>query len=190
MILVLTTPRTGSTWLCEHLARKHSVENLDEYFGKHEISLEEQISKLEYLQSNKNTVLKCFPWHLRNTRTNFKRADFLEKNILKLADKIYILIRSSFADQCKSYYLAKSTDIWSGVPQDHQTVEVDTELFNYCVKHLIDGYKQLAEYHNKFNCELVDYDSLDFDFNEKYIRPVTFVNEPKYVDFDVNALFT
>ena len=60
MILVLTTPRTGSTWLCEHLAKKHSVENLDEYFGKHEITLEEQITKLEYLQSNKNTVLKCF----------------------------------------------------------------------------------------------------------------------------------
>ena len=190
MILVLTTPRTGSTWFCEHLAKTHSLENLDEYFGKHEITLDEQNTKLEYIKENKNVVLKCFPWHLRNTRTNFNRASFLEKNVLKLADKIYILIRSDFSAQCNSYYLAKTTNIWSGIPQEHVNVEVDYKLFNYSVKHLIDGYNQLSGYYNTFNCEVVDYDKLLFNCEEKYVRPVTWVNKPKDIDFDVKGLFT
>lgn len=190
MILVLTTPRTGSTWFCEHLANQHSLENLDEYFGEHEITIEEQIAKLEYIKENKNVVLKCFPWHLRNTRTNFTRANFLEKNVLKLADKIYILIRSNFAEQCKSYYLAKSTDIWSGIPQEHTTIEVDYKLFDYSANHLIDGYNQLAEYYKSLNCEVVDYNDLPFNREERYVRPVTWVNKPKDINFDVKSLFT
>ena len=190
MILVLTTPRTGSTWFCEHLAKNHSLENLDEYFGKHEISLEEQITKLEYLQSNKNTVLKCFPWHFKNLRANFPRANFLEKNLLKLADKIYILVRNDFNSQCKSYYLAKSTDVWSGIPQEHIDVTVDNVMYEYYVNHLIDGYMQLAEYYKTFDCEVIDYNSLAFNREERYVRPVTWVNEPKSIDFNVEKLFT
>lgn len=190
MILVLTTPRTGSTWFCEHLANKHSLENLDEYFGKHEFTLEEQLAKLDYIKEHNNVVLKCFPWHLRNTRTNFNRANFLEKNVLKLADKIYILIRSNFSDQCNSYYLAKTTNIWSGVPQEHVNVEINHKLFDYSVNHLIDGYNQLAEYNRTLNCEVVDYDDLTFNREERYVRPVTWLSEPKPIDFDVKRLFT
>jgi len=182
MILVLTTPRTGSTSFCEQLARTHSYENLDEYFDE-ESTVDDQLTKLEYIKQNKNTVIKCFPWHLNHSL-------FLEKNVITLAEKIYILIRSNFADQCKSYYLAKSTDIWSGAPQQHQTVYVDDELFNFCVKRLISGYNQLEKYYRIVDSELVDYNELSFEIGRKYIRPVTFINEPKYVDFDVKALFT
>lgn len=93
MILLLTTPRTGSTRFCIHLAKTYSIDNLDEYFGDQELTLESQVEKLEYIKSNPNVILKCFPWHFKNVRTNFVRANFLEKNLLKLADKIYILIR-------------------------------------------------------------------------------------------------
>lgn len=190
MILILTTPRTGSTWFCEHLARQHSLENLDEYFGKHEITVEEQIAKLDYIKENKNVVLKCFPWHLRNTRSNFTRANFLEKNVLKLADKIYILIRSDFFAQCKSYYLAKTTNTWNGIPQEHVYIDTDDTLYDYAVNHLIDGYMQLAEYYKTFNCEVIDYDNLAFNREERYVRPVTWVKEPKYIEFDIKKLFT
>ncbi len=190
MILVLTTPRTGSTWFCEHLAREQSLENLDEYFGSHTIGVDEQLAKLEYLKHNKNVVLKCFPWHIKNIRTNFKRVNFLENNLFKLADKIYILVRSNFTDQCKSYYLAKTTNVWSGVPQEHQAITVDQTDVDYCVNHLIDGYTQLAEYNKLFNCELVDYDKLNFDFNTKYVRPITWLTEPVIPSFDVKSLFT
>lgn len=190
MILILTTPRTGSTWFCEYISKLYSLENLDEYFGKHDISLDEQVKKLEYLKSNPNVVLKCFPWHFKNSRTNFPRANFLEKNLLKLADKIYILIRTDFNSQCKSYYLAKSTDIWSGIPQEHQYITINQELYNYSVEHLKDGYLQLAEYNKRYNCEIVEYEKLEFDKDEKYVRPVTWNIEPTYTDFDVKKLFT
>lgn len=189
MILILTTPRTGSTWFCEYLSKQHSLENLDEYFGDHDITLEEQVEKLEYIKENTNVVLKCFPWHLKNSRTNFPRSSFLEKNLLKLADKIYVLIRSDFDAQCKSYYLAKSTGIWSGIPQDHVVINVNNNLYNYSVSHLQDGYMQLADYYKKLNCEIAVYETLLFDKKEKYLRPVTWVPEPKHIQFDVNSLF-
>lgn len=189
MILVLTTPRTGSTWFCDYLSKQHSLENLDEYFGDHDITLEEQVEKLDYIKNNKNVVLKCFPWHLTNTRTNFPRALFLEKTLLKLADKIYILIRSDFNSQCKSYYLAKTTGIWSGVPQEHQIVELDVDLYNYSVLHLQDGYKQLVNYNQQLTCEVVEYESLPLPRNEKYIRPVTWNKEPPIIEFDVKSMF-
>ncbi len=189
MILVLTTPRTGSTWFCEHLAYTYSLENLDEYFGKHEISVDDQVSKLEYLKQNKNVVLKCFPWHFRNTRTNFSRANFLEKSLLKLADKIYILVRNDFNSQCKSYYLAKTSGIWSGVPQEQTNINLDINLYNYSVRHLQDGYKQLAEYNKLYDCEIVEYESLPFPKNEKYVRPVMWDKQPESVEFDIKSLF-
>ena len=151
--------------------------------------MEEQVEKLEYIKENTNVVLKCFPWHLKNTRTNFPRSSFLEKNLLKLADKIYILIRSDFISQCKSYYLAKTTGIWSGVPQEHQLVELDLDLYKYSVFHLQDGYKQLVNYNQQLTCEVVEYESLPLPQNEKYIRPITWNKEPPVIEFDVKSMF-
>jgi LPS sulfotransferase NodH len=189
MILVLTTPRTGSTWFCDHLAKTFSIENLDEYFGDQELTLESQVKKLGYIKSNPNVILKCFPWHFKNSRTNFVRANFLEKNLLKLADKIYILIRTDFNSQCKSYYLAKTTNIWSGLPQNHQHIFLDQAVYDYAVNHLKDGYQQLALYNNMFDCEIVEYEKLQFEKNKKYVRPVTWNIEPNSVEFDVKSLF-
>lgn len=189
MILVLTTPRTGSTWFCDYLSKQHSAENLDEYFGDHDITLEEQVEKLDYIKNKKDVVVKCFPWHLKHTRSNFPRANFLEKSLLNLADKIYILIRSDFNSQCKSYYLAKVTDIWSGEPQKPTEIKLDSKLYDYSVRHLQDGYNQLANYHEFLNCEIVEYESLPFTKKEKYIRPVTWNIEPPVTDFNVKELF-
>jgi hypothetical protein len=109
--------------------------------------------------------------------------------LLKLADKIYILIRADFNSQCKSYYLAKTTNIWSGLPQDHQHLILDQAVYDYAVEHLKDGYQQLALYKNMFDCEIVEYENLQFNKNEKYVRPVTWDIEPNSVDFDVKSLF-
>lgn len=189
MILVLTTPRTGSSWFCKHLAESHDLHNLGEFFGDHTIAVNDQVDKLEYIKANPDVVVKCFPWHLNNTRANFPRAGFLEKNLVKLADKIYILIRSDFSDQCKSYYLANSTGIWSGEPQDPIVVDTDLTLYNYAVSHLQDGYMQLAEYNKRLECEVVDYAQLPLNRQERYVRPVTWNVAPGIVDFDVKSLF-
>lgn len=189
MILVLTTPRTGSTWFCNDIAAKYSYDNLDEYFGDHELTSAQQVEKLEYIIANPNVVLKCFPWHFKNSRNNFVRANFLEKNLLKLADKIYILIRSNFNSQCKSYYLAKTTNVWSGLPQEHQHIILNQHMYDYAADHLKDGYQQLASYAKNFNCEIVEYETLQFEENEKYVRPVTWDVEPKHIEFDVKSLF-
>jgi hypothetical protein len=189
MILVLTTPRTGSTWFCQHLSQMYNLQNLDEYFGDHDITVSTQIDKLDYIKSNRNVVLKCFPWHLNNSRTNFNRANFLEKSLLKLADSTYILIRKDFNSQCKSYYLAKQSDVWSGQPQQHQTITVDHKLYQYCADHLIDGYQQLALLNQRINCTVVEYESLPFPADQRYVRPITWTEQPPTVDFDVTALF-
>ena len=189
MILVLTTPRTGSTWFCKHLSETHSLDNLGEYFGEHIIATEDQVNKLDFIKSNPDVVIKCFPWHLNNSRGTFPRASFLEKTLFKLADKIYILIRSDFTDQCKSYYLANSTGVWSGEPQDPIVVRTDANLYNYAVSHLQDGYMQLADYHKRLQCEVIDYAQLPLNRQERYVRPVTWDVEPSVIDFDIKSIF-
>lgn len=191
MILVLTTPRTGSTWYCEHLARQHSLENLDEYFGEFEYSLSEQNNKLEYISNNKDVVFKCFPWHLKNIRTNFLRAGFLENKLLKLADEIHILTRMDFESQIKSFYIAGLTGVWDGSPQELETIELDKAKFEYCDRHLKNGYWHLSEYYKDLKCKLIDYSELPFntDINKKYIRPVKWSSEPIIKDIQISKLF-
>ena len=191
MILVLTTPRTGSTWYCDYLAKQHSLENLDEYFGEYEYDLSEQNQKLEYLSENSDVVFKCFPWHLKNIRNNFIRAGFLEHNLFKLADEIHILTRNDFHSQIKSFYIAQATGVWDGIPQELETVELDQNKFDYWTWHLKDGYMHLSEYYKKFDCKLMDFSELPFhtDTNKKYVRPIKWSSDPIIQDFNITELF-
>jgi len=187
MILILTTPRTGSTWYCNHLAKQHSLENLDEYLGDFEYTLSQQNQKLEYLTENPDVVLKCFPWHLKNIRDNFIRAGFLENNVLKLADEIHILTRKDFESQIKSFYIAYVSGVWSGIPQEPETLELDQDKFDYCAWHLKDGYEHLSEYYQKLNCKKIDYSELPFysDGSQRYVRPIKWSREPIISDFQI-----
>lgn len=189
MILVLTTPRTGSTWFCNHLAEQYSYNNLDEYFNDPALELEEQIVKLEYVKQHTNSVIKCFPWHIRNIRPLFKRTNLIEKELLKSASKVYILIRSDFNEQCKSYYLAHTTNIWGGEPQPLEEVTLDMQFYNHCINHLRSGYQELASYFKTHDCELVEYEHLPFTSYNRYSRPVRWNIEPPTVDFDPRGLF-
>jgi LPS sulfotransferase NodH len=189
MILVLTTPRTGSTWFCNHVAEQYSYDNLDEYFGDPELDVDRQIQKLEYVKQNNNSVVKCFPWHIRNIRPLFKRANLIEKELIKLSSKIYILIRSDFNEQCKSYYLAHTTNIWSGEPQPVSEIELDLNFYDHCINHLRSGYNELANYYKTLNCELVEYEHLPFTTHKRYSRPIVWSEEPPRIDFDPRDLF-
>lgn len=189
MILVLTTPRTGSSWFCSYLAKQHSFENLNEYFGDPDLTVDQQIEKLEYLKQNPNTVLKCFPWHIRSLRSLFKRANFVEKELLKLSDKTYILIRSNFNEQCKSYYIAKSSNVWDGTPQSHTTINFNKSVYNTDVEHLYKGYIELADFYKKYNCDIVEYENLPFSDTPRYQRPVSWSQQPEENNFDPRSVF-
>lgn len=189
MILVLTTPRTGSTWFCNYIANKYSYENLDEYFGDPALEVEEQLLKLEQVKHKTNSVIKCFPWHIRNVRPLFKRSNLIEKELIKLSSKIYILIRSDFNEQCKSYYVAHTSNVWGGEPQPITEVKLDLDFYNHCVSHLRNGYHELANYYKTYDCELVEYEHLPFTTYKRYSRPVIWNEEPKNINFDPRDLF-
>ena len=191
MILILTTPRTGSTWYCDYLAKQYSLENLDEYLGEYNYTSVQQLEKLEYLTKNPDVVFKCFPWHLKNIRPYFTRAKFLENALLKMPDEIHILTRKDFKKQAISYYVAKSTGVWGGTPQPEETIQLDQKKLNFWINHLKDGYKHLSEYYKKFNCKLVDYSELPFhkDTNKKYVRPIKWSSKPIIEDFNISELF-
>jgi len=193
MILILSTPRTGSTWFTNHIAQKYNLENLNEYFsdnGNTKLDFDTQLNRLEYVKSNKNVVIKCFPWHLTtNTGIAPARFSFLQKNLLRLADRIYILIRNDFNSQCRSFYIASVSGHWGPQPQQHQLLTLDLDLYNKVVTHLQEGYQLLSEYKTITNCEIVEYESLPFLTDQRYAKSVVWDKEPSDVVFDVRSLF-
>ncbi len=189
MILVLTTPRTGSSWFCDYIAKENHCENLGEFFGNPELSIDQQFEKLELVKNNPDVVVKCFPWHIRNVRPMFKRSNIIEKELIKIAKKIYILIRNDFNEQCKSYYLAHTSDMWEGKPMQHEDVRLDKDFYNQCVDHLKSSYYELASYYKNYDCEIVEYEHLPFGKHKRYQRPVVWLEEPTKVNFDPRDLF-
>lgn len=188
MILVLTTPRTGSSWFCNFLSEQHQYNNLGEFFNVASMSANHQTAKLEYLEDNPNSIIKCFPYHLNSSYKQFQTAAFVEKSIFKLADKIYILIRRNFHAQCKSLYVCAVTGYWGSNPQPQRKIPLNRDLFEECTVFLKNNYQNLAEYNKKFNCELVCYEDMLTDEN-RYHNPVIWLDQPDYVEFDVEALF-
>ena len=126
MILVLTTYRTGSTSFCKQLAEQHSYENLDEGFHEGVLDLHKPV--LRHLHRNKNHVVKLMPYHIEKSPIN----NLLDE-LLLLAEKVYVLIRKDFDQQCQSYYICKRLGVdWHDQWEDKVDVTLDKDRWLWC----------------------------------------------------------
>ena len=66
-IILLTSMRTGSTWLCNKIAKEKNLTNLNEYFHDY-VSRTELNNRLETCANEDNWIVKIFPLHLHTKR--------------------------------------------------------------------------------------------------------------------------
>ncbi len=182
MILVLTTYRTGSISFCKQLAEQHSYENLDEGFHEGVLDLHKPV--LRHLHRNKNHVVKLMPYHIEKSPIN----NLLDE-LLSLAEKVYVLIRKDFDQQCRSYYICKRLGVdWHDQWEDKVDVTLDKDRWLWCVNFLHNEYCELQTWKEKIpNCELMFTHQLNQ--KDKYQRPVRWDKAPGFTNIDIEELF-
>ncbi len=180
MILVLTTYRTGSTNFCKQLAEEHKYENLDEAFHENLLDLHKPV--LRHLHKNKNCIVKLMPWHIKKSPIK----NLLDE-LLPLAEKVYVLVRKDFDQQCQSYYIACYTKEWHNTFYEPKDIILERENWQRCVNFLHDEYLELETLYRKIDNQLIYTHQLDQ--GKKYDRPVNWTKKPGFVNIDIEELF-
>lgn len=166
-LVVVASYRTGSTALCDLLAKKHNIKNFDEVYHN------------------------CFPW--RTQEFNFWQKKN-HKSIIKImpdqmpkfsvqkkifADAFLIgLYRRDVIAQIASYYVACTTMSWHNNATDDYYVDINLEeLENHCrfIKRSNGAYQQVFK--NLCNIEIA-YEDIADQLNESsfrtYHRPLNY----------------
>lgn len=199
MILVLTTYRSGSTSFCKQLAEQHSYEDLHEPFheglSKTYVQNNPQYGDnthmpnvhkdtLRYIIKNPNCIVKLMPFHNANSD-----IENLIDVLISMAEKIYILVRKDFDQQCQSYYICKRLGGgWHDQWEDKVDVTLDKDKWLWCVNFLHNEYCELQTWKEKIpNCELMFTHQLNQ--KDKYQRPVRWDKAPGFTNIDIEELF-
>lgn len=172
MILVISSYRSGSTWFCQQLAESTGYVNFDELF--HERLAAEHKHNLRQLISLNNSIVKIFPFHLRESPIN----DLLDL-LTQLSEKIIILVRKNTYNQCKSFYIAKRFVNWHE-KNVNLTITYDPDLWKRYYNFLDNEINEIKNIINKIpNAEIVYLEDLDQTGN--YHRQVVWDIEPPAV---------
>ena len=167
-VVIVASPRTGSTALLKYLANKYSVFGFGEIFmnthdliNKNKRTYDEILTQrkmyFEYVKSNRiDYVLKLMPKEINHFS---KYEKLLQSNCFKIR-----LTRRSLTDQVASMYVAEKTKIFHTYATD-QTKEYEIkinkiELIN-CIEH-ISNTNYLVK---NIKCDydiLLDYEDLGF----------------------------
>lgn len=199
MILVLTTYRSGSTSFCKQLAEQHSYENLEEMFhegfsrtyvqnnpqyGDNSAMPNFHKDSLRYITKNPNCIVKLMPFHNANSD-----IENLIDILIGMAEKVYVLVRKDFDQQCQSYYICKRLGGgWHDQWEDKVEVTLDKDRWLWCVNFLHNQYFELLSWKEKIpNCELMFTHQLNQ--KEKYNRPVRWDKAPGFTNIDIEELF-
>lgn len=192
MILVLTTPRTASSWFCDYIAWQHNYTQSGELFNLPALKgdLAKQAALLDSITADPNQVVKVFPWHIRRVLNlpTLKVLSNLDHKLISAAEKLYFLARKDFNAQCRSYYISTVTDHWDGDKLDTRFIKYDPVRYKMCADTLKLGYQCLAGYYSLAKEPIMVYTE-NLPQTGKYEQPVVWDTEPDLIDFDVTACF-
>lgn len=183
MILVLATPRSGSSWFTSnYLTTVHEgYTSIGEPFNYHKCTLEDQLTILEFATCN-SVIVKLFPQHLKNNIPN------LYSQLTRSAKKIYILARKDYNAQLRSLYIAEQTDYYYADNLPNRNIHFNNNHFLIVDQFLKNSYQFLSDaYANLKNVDLVFLE--DLPNTGKYKQPVTWDTEPPLVNFNVEEIF-
>lgn len=195
--LVLTMPRTGSTYYVEKQAKELQLVNHGELFHT-----DTKHHTLDILNNTnfENCIVKIFPSHIRNS--SYKN---LMEDLFAMNPSVTILLRKNFIDCTKSFYLARHLsskskrvikdynpfselylDPWHSSWETPIQINTNQDLMDSYAKSRAEEIKTLGLYKNKMNKLIF---TEDFPQELKYKRPVQWQPEPHIKDIDVQELF-
>jgi hypothetical protein len=151
-IVIVATPRSGSSWLGKRLAKHYNVDWLCEPWNSKEncIKLEQNyIDSTPYVTKFLIHQLPALEMH----------QTILNSDCFKIK-----LSRNNLIDQVVSLYIARKREIWSQPVKSisEYIVPVDLADMSICIAHLIYYTKMLNDCEIKFDLEL-SYEMLDFE---------------------------
>ncbi len=179
MIVVLTTPRSGSTFICNRLAKQHGYKYLGEVFNL-ETSKSKILKIIESCNSNDTALLKIFPNNVNTMILN---------GCLKKSKKVYIHSRKDFNAQCKSFYISMLTETWHADKVDLRNITYDAALYEAYQQYLMRSYLEIKRIKELLNNVEVSYLEDFYSLENRYQQPVVWDIEPPTINFDVEKLF-
>lgn len=198
--LVLTMPRTGSTYYVENTAKEFGFQNHGELFHTNRKQHTEHILKSTDFQ---NSILKIFPSHIRHS--TYKN---LMKDLFAMDPTVTILLRKDFVECTKSFYVARHitektqrvmkgynskvknigdyVDPWHSSWETPLAVPMNQEIMNKYAETRMEEIETLATYKNKMDRLIF---TEDFPQELRYKRPIKWEPEPIIEEIDVLDLF-
>lgn len=191
MILVLATPRSGSSWFTSTYLVHGSPDLRPVYPGyvhvgellMHMSSVDRESAAQFLINGGSKCVVKLFPHHVPTADLNTPSV------LVSAAEKIYVLVRKDFNAQLRSMYIAEQYHSYTAENLSTRSVQYNTDDFKRNADFLQESLVMLAEIWRKLpHAELVYLE--DLPQSGKYHQPVTWDQEPPRVEFDTESLFT
>jgi len=179
MILILTTKRSGSTFISKKINSEAGYYYLGEFIDKR-MRPSVVLEKLEFIRENPKTTLKVFP-----SRMN----PMIESGIFKLAERVVIHARKDFNSQCRSLYVSSQTGIWHANKTPVKKVSYNQDEFEKIKNQLIEDYTLLNTYRKMIDNYSISYLEDVYSTENKYQQPVEWDVEPPTVYFNIEELF-
>jgi hypothetical protein len=189
MILVLTNPRTASTWFCKQLAEKYGYEDMQECF--HELNCKGQHQQtLDNIILNPNKVVKVHAVHFESVE-----VDNLLLQLIDLSEKVYFLVRKDFNAELRSFYIANYVkdfiSSWDEPFEREMRIVYKERDYLSLAEHVKKHLKLLSAVYKELdhNGELVYTEDIVKEEYKPVPRPVRWSKPPPDIDFDVSKLF-
>jgi len=196
--LVLTMPRTGSTYYVEKQSRDLEIQNHGELFHTNN---KQHIEKILKSTDFENSIVKIFPSHIRHS--TYKN---LMEELFAMNPTVTILLRKNFVECTKSFYVARHitdkarragynprtknlgeyVDPWHSNWETPLKIYLNQERMNKYVDTRIEEIQTLATYKHKMDRLIF---TEDFPQELRYKRPIQWEPEPVIEDVDVLELF-
>lgn len=160
-VLVFASYRTGSTALCDNIARQNSLQNFDEALHPmgHPFLIARKKRFLDCLNSGDSRfIAKLMPGHI--TEEYQPLVERLSKNAYLIR-----ITRRSVIDQIASFYIATTMNIWHQTqrsPKQDYDIPIDKARLQKAKAHIVKTNRDLAAMPYGYHLDLV-YEDLSFD---------------------------
>ena len=147
-VIIFASYRTGSTALCDYLAKEYRLGNFDEVF--HECVPVRTENFKKFIKSNGKFVIKIMPDQINDSNIDFINQLAVDSFLIKLS-------RKNIVKQIASLYLCCETDQWHFKNTDNSqpyTVQINPEHFEYPIEYILKNNSALDTFDYLYDLKL------------------------------------
>lgn len=189
-ILIICTPRVGSSNFQRYLSSTHNVPNLGEVPGRQQI-FNNQISyeeSLYMLKSADSWVVKLIPTLFNQySRHHNISIETICDDLISYADSHIFLYRKDFRKQLISMASATTHGNFFSNRQLTKKVQLSSFALSYSRDYILEGYTYIKEIYKKYPSELVKTEDLSKFGIEPYDQTGMDYNYTPYFNFNFDV---